>query len=472
MSARKSGFWCAEEFSSADFGDTRLKVRFIKTAEQLARQPERPINQACTDWADTKAAYRLFANEKVQAPEISASHQQKTLERMQGQPLVLAVQDTTYFNYTGHEKTLGLGHIGTSRSAHLQGLIMHSVYTLTPDGVPLGLLHQNVWARKQEPKKGQKRSRDIPLEQKESYAWVDALETSLAFVEDKSKILTVADRGADIYEFMAYAAQLGAPFLIRAAKDRAVLSPDSDEGDEFFYLWDHLSQQPIAGQMSVEVPARSPKEPARTARVSIRFAEQVQLRRPRNIRLSQSRIELPLLIPINVIFVQEMGSSQGIPPLEWMLLCTLPVQTLEQAIEKINWYKLRWRIEIWHKILKSGCQVEKCRLESADRLTKYLALFSVIAWRLHWLTHANRQTPELPCTHALSDSEWKALYCKIHKSRELPKSPPTLRQATRWIAQLGGFLGRKHDGEPGVITLWRGWQRLMDITDAFDLFSS
>jgi hypothetical protein len=336
VSVRERHFWCEEEFSSADFGDTRLKVRFIKTAEQLARQPERPINQACTDWADTKAAYRLFANEKIQASEILVSHEQKTLERMQGQPLVLAIQDTTYFNYTGHEKTIGLGHIGTSRSAHLQGLIMHSVYTLTPDGVPLGLLYQNVWSRKQEPKKGKKRSRDLPLEQKESYAWVDALKTSLARVADRSTVLTVADRGADVYEFMAYAAQLGAPFLIRAARDRAVLSSDSDEGDEFSYLWDHLSQQPVAGQMAVEVPARSPKEPARTAQVSIQFVEQVQLRRPKNIRLSQSHIELPFLIPVNVIFVQEKDPPPGMTPLEWMLLCTLPVQTLEQAIEKIN----------------------------------------------------------------------------------------------------------------------------------------
>lgn len=132
-------------------------------------------------------------------------------------------------------------------------------------------------------------------------------------------------------------------------------------------------------------------------------------------------------------------------------------------MEKINWYKMRWQIEIYHKILKSGCKVEDCRLEDTSRLIPYLTVMSVVAWRLHWMTYINRIVPEQPCGLVFEAHEWKALYIKINKTRDLPAVEPTVNQAIRWMAQLGGFLNRKKDGEPGIVAIWRGWQRLHDM---------
>ncbi|MEJ2737358.1 MAG: IS4 family transposase, partial [Anaerolineae bacterium] len=149
--------------------------------------------------------------------------------------------------------------------------------------------------------------------------------------------------------------------------------------------------------------------------------------------------------------------------IEWLLLINLPVDDFEDAVQVIEWYCCRWQIEVYHKVIKSGCRVEDCRLQTADRLQNYIALMSVIAWRLHWLTYINRVKPDLPCTVVLTPVEWQALYMRIHHTTSLPESPPTVHQAVRRIAKLGRFLGRKQDGEPGITVIWRGWQRLQDI---------
>ena len=180
---------------------------------------------------------------------------------------------------------------------------------------------------------------------------------------------------------------------------------------------------------------------------------------------------LPFL-PTYVVLAKETNAPDGVDALEWMLLTNVPVESFEQARERIDWYKLRWHIENFHKVLKSGCNIELCRLESAERLERYITLFSIIAWRLYWMTHVNRASPDKSCSEVLADHEWKALYCKIKKTRSLPTKPPTTREAIRWIAQLGGFLGRKGDGEPGITTTWRGWQRLLDISEAWLVFNS
>jgi hypothetical protein len=152
-----------------------------------------------------------------------------------------------------------------------------------------------------------------------------------------------------------------------------------------------------------------------------------------------------------------------------MLLTNLPINGFEDAVEKVRWYCLRWRIEVFHKILKSGLRVEQCRLQTADRLIRYLTLMSIIAWRLYWITLIARSHPDLPCVPLLDEAEWKVLYSKIHRTKTVPQHPPSLREVVRWIAMLGGFLARKSDGEPGVITLWRGWKRLFDLSEGWNL---
>jgi hypothetical protein len=167
-----------------------------------------------------------------------------------------------------------------------------------------------------------------------------------------------------------------------------------------------------------------------------------------------------------VVWVQETTPpADGTKPLEWLLVTNVAVTNFLEAVERVKWYRLRWNIEIFHKVLKSGCKVEDCRLENAEGLIRYLTLKSIIAWRMFWMVRINRVTPDAACTMVLADHEWRALYVKIHQRPAPPGTVPTVSQVVRWMAQLGGFLGRKCDGEPGVTVLWRGWQRLQDLAD-------
>lgn len=456
MTERVDTGWSVREFDGIDLGDARLNRRLLTLAEAFGAHPEAPINQASADWQDTKAAYAFFDNPQALPADILLPHQQRTLERMAAYPLVLAIQDTTLLNYTHHPATAGLGPIGGGQ----RGLVMHSTLAATPQGLPLGLLDQQIWARP-ELAHAAKRAKSRPIAEKESHKWLSSLRETISITPSEIRLVTIADREADIFEFLAEADELQAEYLIRAAQDRRVKG-------EVALLWAHMAKQELSGRITVEVPRRGNK-PARTAELSVRVAH-LTLQPP------QRGAEEPgvWLEPREVwaVWAHEDAAPEGVEPLDWLLLTNVPIQTWQDAIERLGWYCLRWLIESWHKILKSGCTVEECRLETAERLKPYLTLMSIIAWRLFWLTHINRQSPDASCTMILAEHEWKALYITIHRRANLPPTPPTVRQAVRWIAQLGGFLGRKGDGEPGITTIWRGWSRLTDLADVFRITHS
>jgi hypothetical protein len=443
--------WCLDEFAAVELQDARLNERCGELAVQLAMQPNGPINQACEDWADTKAAYRFFDNDKVTPERVRAPHQQRTVERMSRYVRVLAIQDTTFLNYTHHPQTEGLGPIG-KKSQNQRGFGLHSTLVTTPEGMPLGLLTQAVLTRPEdEPSHRPQACNRLPIEAKESYRWLQAFEQTLALAPTGVEVITVCDREADIYEMVAFAQQHQAPLLVRASSNRAVLD------EEVRKLWPKVEGQSVSGYLTVDILGNN-KRQARQATVSVRFTT-VTLRppwRPKGRKLPA--------VTLNAILVREENPPAEIAePIEWLLLTNTPVTSFDEAQQVIAWYCGRWQIEVFHKVLKSGCRVEDCRLQTADRLHSFVALMGVIAWRLHWTTYINRCQPDLPCTTVLTTFEWEALYMRIHKSTRLPDTTPTVHQAVRWIAQLGGFLGRKSDGEPGVITLWRGWQRLQDL---------
>jgi len=226
----------------------------------------------------------------------------------------------------------------------------------------------------------------------------------------------------------------------------------------------HTSQ--VRGKVEVEVRKTSDR-PARTAICQV-YYERVKLRPP------HPRPGLPPdLKPVTLwaVLVREMNPPEGVEGLEWLLLTTLAVLNFDQACEVIRYYTLRWLIERFHFVLKSGCALEDRQLHTADRLQRFLALANVVAWRWLWLTYLGRGRPDLPCTVAFEAYEWQALYAYVHKTAILPNTPPTLQQATLWVAQLGGFLSRKGDGYPGVKVLWRGWQRLFDISQTWLIFN-
>lgn len=443
--------WAIDEFAQVELNDGRLNRRCQELATILAQQPDTPINQACEDWAGTKAAYRFFDNKKVTPERIVAPHQQQTVSRMSQHRCVLAIQDTTFFNYSHHPQTEGLGAIGSKRHKQ-RGFAMHSTLAVTATEMPLGLLTQAFFSREvDEPAHQPKELSKLPIEAKESYRWLQAFEQTIALSPNDVHVITVCDREADMYEMFALAQQQDAHLLVRASANRAIVD------SEVRTLWPKIEKQAVVGHLSVTTTANQ-KRKGRTAQVCLRFT-QVTLRPP--WRPQQKKLPI---VTLNAILVREENPPDGIAdPIEWLLLTNVPVASLQDASQVVQWYCTRWQIELFHKIIKSGCKVEDCRLQTADRLQNYIALMGVVAWRLHWLTYINRTDPALPCTAILTPVEWESLYMRIHKTTRLPDSIPTVRQAVRWIAQLGGFLGRKGDGEPGIVVVWRGWQRLQDI---------
>ena len=449
--------WHLDEFAAVELKDARLNRRCAELAGQLDMNPEGPINQACEDWADTKAAYRFFDNKKVTPEGIQGAHRARTVGRMREHKRVLAIQDTSFLNFTHHPQTEELGEIG-NKTQNQRGFGMHSTLAVTEKGVPLGLLTQDFFTRAiGEPAHRAAALSKLPIEEKESYRWVQAFEQTLALAPDDVEVITVCDREADIYEMFVFAQENDGSLLVRASSDRKLLDAETDK------LWSCVEQQPIANNLAVRITGNSERK-ERTANVSVRYTS-VELKPP----WRPNQLKLPP-VTLNAILVREEDPSPDVgDPIEWLLLTNTPVASFKDAEQVIQWYCTRWQIELFHKVLKSGCNVEECRLKTAPRLQNFIALMSVVAWRLHWMTFIQRAQPDLPCTTVLTTTEWQALYMRIHKSHKLPDNPPSVRQAVRWIAQLGGFLARKSDGEPGITSVWRGWQRLQDIASTLYL---
>lgn len=436
-----------EEFQNVQINDQRLINRLIITAKNLENQPEKSIPDACGNWATTKATYQMFASEKVTPDIILNSHRLNTIERIQRYPMALLIQDTSILDFTTHKKTKGLGPNTTFK--YTQGLLMHSVLAVSPTGVPLGLLYQDIWARQQSPKYTKRNQhQELPIEAKESNKWLKALESSLNGIPNPMLTVTVGDREADIYEFFKKARELGSHLLVRATRNRRIM-------EECKLLLTQLEQAPEVGQCLVDIPRRSDQNlPPRQAKLSVRYCSATVYR-------AHSRAKKPKeSIKLYAILAREIDLPEGEEPIEWFLLTTIPVGSLAEAVQKIEWYRERWKIERFHYTLKSGCGIEDLQLETKERLENAIALYSIIAWRLSWLTYQARVTPDFSCSIILEKHEWQALFCVVNRTNTSPNVPPTLEEAVLLLAKLGGFLGRKHDGKPGVKVLWRGLQKL------------
>ena len=468
--------WAAEEFAEVDLGDKRLNKRLIHRCDRFSDAPESPINQACEDWSETKAAYRFFQNDSVEIDNILATHRSKTAQRANKYDRILAIQDTSYFIYTNHPKTEGLGKISLKKGKNVdeiysRGLAMHTCLAVTTEGLPLGLLSQKISARQSTSDQTQRRSHDyLPIEQKESFRWLEALRETEEVTED-CKAVTVCDRESDMYDFFKLANELESSVLVRASSDRTINRKSRYAEKDVVKLWEHLGNQPEKGVYQIDVAQKSKSKhsserPSRSATVTVRFGS-FKLNPPRNHPKHKTE-ELPD-IEMNAIYVPEENPPEGEVAIEWMLLTNLEVTSFNQAYEKIQWYTLRWGIEMFFKVLKSGFKVEACRLSHGQRLARYLTIMSIVAWRLFMITLIARTNPNQCCSSLLTSNEWQILFRKTNRNRDLPENPPTINEAVAWIAKLGGHLGRKKDGPPGTITLWRGWKRLTDLCEGAEL---
>lgn len=462
--------WATEEFGSCDLGDARLTERLTIMARDFYAQPTANLPQACGNRAKTKAAYRFLDHEETSLEKLLQPHYSSTERRIQREAVILAVQDTSSVNYSGLKETEGLGPIGTTVDG-AQGLIVHSTLAFNPAGTPLGLIDVQSW-RRDSADFGKKKNK-LPIEKKESIKWLKSYRVAADLQTrcPETTIVSVGDREADIYELFYEATEHpeGPKLLVRAAKNRRVQG-------EHTLLWETLEQQTLAGVQVLQVPrSGNKKRQKREAHMEIRYA-QVTLRAPQGKKDKDGK-RLPDLT-VWAVLAQEENSAVAGEALEWLLLTTLPVENLEQAKEKLAWYAKRWGIEVFHRVIKSGCRIEDRQLCNAERLETCLAIDLVVAWRIYHMTQLAREAPDASCEECFSADEWKSveMYSSRRQGRSLkeavmPTEPPTLRKIIRLVAGLGGFLGRKCDGEPGTQTIWRGLERLDDLAAMYGVLT-
>jgi hypothetical protein len=345
----------------------------------------------------------------------------------------------------------------------MKALMMHSAFAMREDGFPLGLLDQKLYNRKTRRKAHIQKK--LPIHKKDSYRWLEAADRVAKLIPKERTVVHICDREADFFEFFHAVQERKDFFLVRAEGDKIIGERKRKDNE---YLWNYLEGQPIDGAIEVEVPKKG-QDPARVARCEIRFGKIIL---PAPFPWAKVGAKNLKNLDVFAVWVKEIDTPKGAEGLEWMLLTNLSISSLVEALEKVNWYSLRFQIETYHKILKSGCRIEENRFDEAESLKKCLTLKSIVAFRLFQLTWEGRVNPAKLCSEVLTTSEWKALYCYTHKVTRAPEQPPTVREAILWIAKLGGFLARKGDGQPGSTVIWRGWEELTRITRMFEIFQN
>jgi hypothetical protein len=442
--------WASTELRYAHLGDQRLDARLAQLVAALADRPEASVPQPTQTWAATKAAYRFWDNDRIDPDDILTAHRLATLQRLPQAGPLLALQDTTALDFTAHPATAGLGYL-TAAGSH--GLLAHSTLLASADGIPLGLLSQHLWARPPEQRGKRRDRRRKETADKESQRWLDALADVGRCLPADREILVLGDREADLYDLFAAPRRQGLHLLVRAKGRRRLWRQEG-------LLAQAVQAAPVLGTMTVYL-GRGDDRPARMAVLTLR-ARPVSIAPPST---HPRRKELgPLLL--TAVWAEEAAALAGITPLRWLLLTTRPVAEPEAAEQVVRWYALRWLVERYHYVLKSGCRVEALQLQSAQRLERALATYAVVAWRLLWLTYLARREPEQPCLGVLRAVEQAVLLAEFGRgvSERL-----TLAEAVVLVARLGGFLARKQDGPPGVRVLWRGLRRLSDLVKGWEL---
>jgi len=464
--------WITEELQTADIGDERLDCRYALVLEALSRKPALKFNAACHG-PEVQGAYRFVNYSRVTLAKILAPHQDACRQRCRDQPVILAVQDTTEIDVTRpKEKMVGAGPLSDKR----WGFFLHPLLAFTPDGLPLGTVHAEVWARDPDEvarpaaEKAAERKRKS-IQDKESRRWVDGYRAACVLAADypNSQIVCLGDSESDIFEcfFEAVAQEdvVKADWLIRACEDRALVQAEGQE-PPVGRLFAQVASTEMLATLTLEVRARPAQSgddrkrkqarSARKAMVTVQAAC-VTLRQP--ARPGGKRMAD---VAVNAVLVREVNPPAGEEAIEWLLLTSLPISTVEEVLRAVDYYCCRWQIEIYFRVLKSGCQVEASQLEDAEAFLPYLGLCLIVAWRVQYLLMLGRECPEMPCDCVLSEPEWQSVYAVVRR-QEPPSTPPSLGEMIVLIASLGGYLGRKGDGPPGPKGMWLGLQRMTDL---------
>ena len=472
-----SGAWVQDEMKTADLHDRRLNTRLGEVLSQLADRPTASIPAACGGHAEMTAAYRLFDNEKATFEHILQPHSDATRHRIAQHPVALLVQDTTEVDVTRPvQQVVGAGPLdGETR----RGALMHALHGFTPDGTPLGTMDARSWVREEGvicASLSRAERAALPIEEKESHRWVETLRRAgeEAAHCPSTQVVCIADSEADIYELLAEgtAEPRRVDWIVRACQNRALQWEKAAESGGK-YVREHLLVQPVLFTHTIQVRGRKSKvacetrgrrqpRQSRETEVEVRAAC-VTLRPP-----WRADRKLPE-VSVNVVLVREVNPPKDDAPVEWLLLTSLPVDEIEQVRRVIQYYCARWMIEVFFRVLKSGCRVEERRFEHIDRLLSCLAVYLIVAWRTLYVCRLGRGCPELNCEAVFEPAEWKSVW-KVVQRTDPPRTPPPLGVMIRLVAQLGGYVNPKRRDPPGPQTVWIGLQRMHDFAICWRLF--
>ena len=451
----KVNSWVEKEFQTINFGSKRLEKRFLRVMSDLAQEPEKSIWLTSGNRANAKAAYRMIGNQEFTKEKILTAHKNATNTRNQNinnnnnvDNVLLAVQDTMAVNYDTHKKMTGLGY----NCDKTLGINVHSCLLITPGGVTMGLVDQNINTREtnkdpQSPHEKQKRK----IQDKESGRWLQTMQTAQNNAPEGTKLIHIADREGDIYQWYNLAQSTNQSFVIRTKHDR--LTPDGT------HIWEEVVRSKPRGQIKLLVAKNSKVQTEeRQAILTLRYIT-TKIARPSN----RTEPELPVDLTINLVNVVEEDPPEGVVPIEWMLTTNLELVCCEDALRVVDYYRQRWKVERFHFVLKSGCRIEELQQHSVDRLEMMVLLYSLISVHIMMLTYLSRLYPDLSCELVFSEGEWKVLYRAVKRSVVVPEKLFSMADAVRFVAVLGGFVGAPSDGPPGLKVVWMGLNKFFTL---------
>lgn len=457
--------WVASELETLDIGDIRLNRRAINITEGLGLAPGRTIPQTFVSRSEIKACYKFFDNDLVSDEKLLKPHLEKTIERIREYPVVLLPSDTSELDYTTKKAMVGKERVTNKKS----GLWLHATTAVTPERLTLGLVEANFWHREPEVAEDTSASRTArdkaPIEEKETYRWVQSYLKACEVAREVpgTRIISMTDREGDIIEYFETASEekkkgIAADFIIRSQYDRALQEKDSEAKNMYKKLRQVLKEQTSLGELEFTIPPTE-KRKGRKVKQQLRAAEVIL--KPSNKKVA---------VKINAIMAIEETPPEGEEPLIWIFLTSLPINTFEDVSRIISYYLCRWEIELFFKVLKSGCKIEERQLQTTDRMKALLAIFMILSWRVMFTMMLGRVCSEMSCSDLFEAAEWKSVYKILNKKKALPRKPPSLGEFIIMVAILGGYVATKSSAPPGVKTMWKGMARMIDFAIAWDAF--
>lgn len=444
--------WARECFGDAQLGDLRRTKRLVKIASSFARHTGASIPTACGASAAVEGAYRFARNDEVEPKDIAEAGFAATVKLIKKlkPKVLLAPEDSTFLSYQ-HDVD-DLGDVGGPISSTTRGICVHSALLVDAEtGRTLGLAAQDRWVRNPD-EYGKKHKRGVlPYEEKESFKWQRTAEQMRERLgpELMARVIAVCDRESDVFAYMANKRNYGERFIVRAESDRNVA-----EQDGAHHLLDVLKTAPVRGTAQVELPQRGGR-PARTAKLRLTSAT-VELRRPQRLGAPH-----PKHLQVNAVLAEELNPPKDEDQLSWMLLTTEPIQTLADVEKILKFYRMRWRIEVFHKAWKTGAGVEHKRLQTAENLERIAVVLAFVAIRLMQLRELFDEGAEVPCDQILDKETWTLLWVSVEQTKP-PLKPPSAEWAYRALGRFAGWTDTKRTGKVGWDTLWKGWSRLQE----------